>query len=409
MVNPPSSINFVVDRLGSGFLGPYGNTWVEAQSCNRLASEGLLCEFAVSDSLTLELTYRSYWTGRHAMDLRPAADTLLEAASKQGVKTILLTDEPLVGEHPLAAGFVEKSLLPSEPTADSTVEIEETQIARLTQAAMEVIAAQREPYLLWIHSRGMSGPWDAPLKYRNAFRDEDDPQPGDFTAPPLLKKAGLFDPDELLRYVHAYAGQVTVMDLCLGALLDAAEEHRLAKSTLFAFTSPRGYPLGEHGQVGPVEDALYGEVLNVPFLLRLPQGASALMRTQELIQPADLHDLIQAQFVPGSPSLLLDIVEGRGHPPREVACAVAKGERSIRTPAWFLRESRQDTDDLAAPSGVQLFAKSDDRWEVNEISSRAGEVTEELIAALNAFQNAAREGQLLALSPLAEHLCDQWR
>jgi hypothetical protein len=404
-----SSIIFVVDRLGSGFLGPYGNTWVETQSCNRLASEGLLCEFAVSDSLTLESAYRSYWTGRHAMDPRPAEGNLLEVTKKQGAKTILLTDEPLVAEHPLAAGFVERVLLPTEATATSAKEIEETQIARLTQAAMEVITAQHEPYLLWIHSRGMSGPWDAPPRYRNAFRDEDDPQPGDFTTPPLLKRAGPFDPDELLRYVHAYAGQVTVMDLCLGALLDAAEEHRLGKSTLFAFTSPRGYPLGEHGQVGPVEDALYGEVLNVPFLLRLPQGGSALMRTQELIQPADLHNLVQAQFVPGSPSLLLDIVEGREHPPREVACAVARGERAIRTPAWFLRESRRDTDDVAAPSDVQLFAKSDDRWEVNEISSRAGEVTEELIAALDAFEKAAHEGQLLALSPPAEHLCDQWR
>ncbi|MCE9528287.1 MAG: sulfatase-like hydrolase/transferase, partial [Planctomycetales bacterium] len=372
-------------------------------------SEGLLCEFAVSDSLTLESAYRSYWTGRHAMDPRPAEENLLEVATKQGVKTILLTDEPLVAEHPLANGFVEKTLLPPEATTNSAKEIEETHIARLTQAAMETIAAQREPYLLWIHSRGMSGPWDAPLKYRNAFRDEDDPQPGDFTAPPLLKRTGPFDPDELLRYVHAYAGQVTVVDLCLGALLDAAEEHRLAKSTLFAFTSPRGYPLGEHGQVGPVEDALFGEVLSVPLLLRLPQGASALMRTQELIQPADLHDLVRAQYVPGSPSLLLDIVAGREHPPREVACAVAKGDRAIRTPAWFLRESRHDTDDAAGPPEVQLFAKSDDRWEVNEISSRAGEVTEELIAALDAFEKAAREGQLLKLSPLAEHLCDQWR
>ena len=403
-----TAIIFVVDRLGSGFLGPHGNTWVETQSCNRLASEGLLCEFAVSDSLTLETVYRSYWTGRHAMDPRPVEKTLLEAAKKQGVKTILLTDEPQVAKHPMAAGFAEKILLPFKATAMSAQEIEETQIARLTQAAMDLIARQREPYLLWIHSRGMSGAWDAPLEYRNAFRDEDDPQPGDFTAPPLIKKAGPFDPDELLRYVHAYAGQVTVVDLCLGALLDAAEEHRLAKSTLFAFTSPRGYPLGEHGLVGPVEDMLYGEVLCVPLFVRLPRGTGALMRTQELVQPADLHDLLLAQLVPSSPSILMDIVDGRDHRPREVACAVAKGERAIRTPAWFLREVQSEFTGGSATK-VSLFAKSDDRWEVNEVSTRAGEVTEELQAALRAFEQAARDGRLANLSPLAEHLCDQWR
>jgi arylsulfatase A-like enzyme len=400
----PSAIILVVDRLGSGFLGPYGNTWVETQSCNRLASEGLLCEFAVSDSPSLETVYRSYWTGRHAMDSRPAEETLPEAATKAGLKTILLTDEPRVAEHPMAAGFAEKILLPVDEAAVAAKEIEETQIARLTQAAMELIARQREPYWLWIHSRGMSGAWDAPPEYRNAFRDEDDPQPGNFTAPPLIKRGSSFDPDELLRYVHAYAGQVTVMDLCLGALLDAAEEHRMAKDTLFAFTSPCGYPLGEHGQVGPVEDALYGEILNVPLIIRLPKRWDALMRSQELVQPHHLHDLLRAQFVANTPSLLLDIAEGKDHPLRGIACAVAKGERAIRTPAWFLREVCTGDD-----AKVELFAKPDDRWEVNEVASRASEVVDDLKAALNAFENAAHEGRLAELAPLTEALADQWR
>ncbi|MBC7855842.1 MAG: sulfatase-like hydrolase/transferase, partial [Pirellulaceae bacterium] len=395
----------VLDRLGSGFLGPYGNTWVETQSCNRLASQGLLCEFMVSDSPELESVYRSYWTGCHAMGGRLAEETLPEAAARAGLRTILLTDEPKVAEHPLAIGFAERILLPADELAAAAKEIEETQIARLTQAALEVLARQREPYLLWIHSRGMSGSWDAPLEYRNAFRDEDDPQPGEFTAPPLIRKSGPFDPDELLRYVHAYAGQVTVMDLCLGALLDAAEEHPMAQDALVAITSPRGYPLGEHGQVGPVEDALYGEVLNVPLILRLPGGGGALTRTQELIQPGDLHELLRAQLVPGSPSLLLDIAEGRDHPPRDIACAVAKGERAIRTPAWFLREVRKGDDEPR----VELFAKSDDRWEVNEVASRAADVAEELKAALDTFEQAAREGRLDELAPLAETLSNQWR
>ncbi|MBC7853835.1 MAG: sulfatase-like hydrolase/transferase [Pirellulaceae bacterium] len=400
-----SAIIFVVDRLGSGFLGPYGNTWVETQSCNRLASQGLLCEFMVSDSTALESVYRSYWTGRHAMDVSLADESLPEMAGKAGLKTILLTDEPLVAEHPLAAGFAEKMLLPAEDVTALATEIDQTQIARLTQAALEVIARQREPYLLWIHSRGMSGAWDAPQEYRNAFRDEEDPQPGDFTTPPLMKRSGRFDPDELLRYVHSFAGQVTVMDLCVGALLDAAAEQRMAQDTLFAFTSPRGYPLGEHGQVGPVENALYGEVLNVPLILRLPQGRGALTRTQELIQPGDLHDLLCAQLVPGSPSLLMDIAERRDHLPRDIACAIATGERAIRTPAWFLREVRKGDDEPR----VELFAKSDDRWEVNEVASRAAEVAEELKAALDTFEQAALHGRLDGLAPLAESLSNQWR
>ena len=84
---------------------------------------------------------------------------------------------------------------------------------------------------------------------------------------------------------------------------------------------------------------------------------------------------------------------------------MAKGERAIRTPAWFLREVSTSGDEQK----VELFAKSDDRWEVNEVASRAAEVVDDLKAALNAFEQAAREGRLPELSPLAEALSDQWR
>lgn len=408
MVNPSSAIVFVVDRLGAGFLGPYGNTWIETQHCNRLASGSLLCEFAVSDSLELGRVYRSYWTGLHAMSGGDGSSPLADLAGKAGLKTILLTDEQLVAEHPLAAGFAETIVLPQRNVPDAAAEVEETAIARLAQRGMELVARQGSPYLLWIHSRGMGGAWDAPREFRDQFRDEDDPQPGDFTAPPLVKAARNFDPDELLRYVHAYAGQVALFDLCLGALLDSADEHPAAAETLFAFTSPRGYPLGEHGQVGPVEEFLYGEVLNVPLIVRFPGGKGALARAQELVQPHDIFELLGGLFSPKQPSVLWDLAEGRVANTRDIACAIAPDERAIRTPAWFLREVRGAglTGEHAA---VELFAKPDDRWEVNEIASRAGEVTEQLLAALDEFEGAAREGRLAKLPPLSQALCDQWR
>ena len=129
------------------------------------------------------------------------------------------------------------------------------------------------------------------------------------------------------------------------------------------------------------------------------------MRTQELIQPSDLYDLLRGQFVEGSPSLLIDIALGRDHSPRDIACAVAKGERAIRTPAWFLREIRKDADEPR----VELFAKSYDRWEVNEVASRAAEVTTDLRAALDAFELAARAGMLAGIAPLSDELSGQWR
>ena len=70
----------------------------------------------------------------------------------------------------------------------------------------------------------MAGPWDAPLALRQQFADEDDPEPPEFVEPPDRVLPDDFDPDELLGITHAYAGQVALVDLCLGMLLDAIDE-----------------------------------------------------------------------------------------------------------------------------------------------------------------------------------------
>jgi len=88
----------------------------------------------------------------------------------------------------------------------------------------------------------------------------------------------------------------------------------------------------------------------------------------------------------------------------DVACSLGRQQRAIRTPAWFLRESQADES-----AQNELFAKPDDRWEANEVSSRCGDVVELLAAELNRFEAAAGKGSLSESPPLAELLCDVWR
>ena len=90
--------------------------------------------------------------------------------------------------------------------------------------------------------------------------------------------------------------------------------------------------------------------------------------------------------------------------PWEAAYAIGLSQRAIRTPAWFLRESTQDGE-----TTHELFAKPDDRWEANEISSLCSGVVEMLAAELDRFAAAATSGQLAESPPLAEVLCDTWR
>jgi hypothetical protein len=88
----------------------------------------------------------------------------------------------------------------------------------------------------------------------------------------------------------------------------------------------------------------------------------------------------------------------------QAAVSLAANQRAIRTPAWYLRESKSDE----SPT-YELFAKPDDRFEANEISSRCGDVVEMLAAETDRFFTAATEGNPSEIPPLTEILCDTWR
>jgi arylsulfatase A-like enzyme len=295
-------------------------------------------------------------------------------------------------------------LIESSGSGKRVEELEQTSIGAVFVEAAARLSELREPFLLWVHSRGMAGPWDAPLALRQQFADEDDPEPPDFLEPPERLLPSDFDPDEQLGLVHAYAGQVSLLDACLGLFLDALEQSSAVGETLLAVTSPRGYPLGEHRHVGG--EALYGELLHVPLFIRMPE-ARGPVRAQPLVQPGDLHATLVdwLGLATSQPSRrarsLLPLAAGETIAEREIAVAKHRGERAIRTPAWFLRES-QSADGTPCH---ELFAKPDDRWEANEVSSRGNEVVELLAAAGDQFEQFAA-GNLAEFPPLAEILTD---
>jgi len=399
------AVVLIIDRLGAGFVGPYGNTWLETPNFNRLAAESLLFETALTDSPDLPSYYQSVWTGRHALhhlgDLAAVPHVLL---SEPIGHRVLLTDEARVAEHPLAAAFAERHLLPAAPATMSAESIEQTGLFEFFDAARLLVEQSTQPGVVWLHARGMSGPWDAPLELRYQFADEEDPEPPTFVDPPSAVLKGIHDPDLLLGYGQSYAGQVALADMCLGMLLEALAEHPLAHETMLIVSSPRGYPLGEHGRVGDAEPALFSELLQVPLLVRIPEQQPA--RVRRIIQPAELPGLIQRVFrnrlgdgpVDENTDELLAVTPGG------VAYASGPGQRAIRTPAWFLRESQ-----VEGASRSELFAKPDDRWDANEISSLCGEAVELLAAVLARFAAASGDGELARPPQLPELLCDIWR
>jgi arylsulfatase A-like enzyme len=215
-----------------------------------------------------------------------------------------------------------------------------------------------------------------------------------------------FDPDDLLGIRRAYAGQIVLLDHCIGGLIEMLHELEIRDQTLLWIISPRGFPLGEHALVGsPETGPLHEETIHVPAMLRLPDGVGAAARSQELVQPADLYAThLDWAGLESPPAFgrwgksLGELVQGGQQRLRDRACIVSsEGQAALRTPAWMMGCSRRkeslepvswQRDDLdGAP---RLYVKPDDRWEVNNVASLCEDLIEELSDVLEDFLRRGR-------------------
>jgi arylsulfatase A-like enzyme len=225
-----------------------------------------------------------------------------------------------------------------------------------------------------------------------------------------------FDPDELLAITHAYAGQVTLVDQLLGSFLEALDETGSAASTLLVFLSPRGFPLGEHRRVGSCDEAIYGELVRIPWIWRFPAGNQPSERSQALVQPADLYATIleqcgigsEGQQTTGEGKSIAPLAHGQSAGAFDRACIVGPtGQRGIVVPAWSLRLSghASEATEAATPTTqAELFAKPDDWFEVNEVSNRCPEIALQLEATFSAFSEACQTGAPAEPAKLPEEL-----
>ena len=390
-MKPLNLICLVVDKLQTGMLGAYGNTWIHTPEIDRLASSAFVLDQAFADDVRLERVYRALWRGLHTLeadDTHAAGASLIERLAAAGMHTTLLTDDDAVYQLPLAAHFGERQHIEPPAVERLAAELEDTQLAHFFATASEWLSAPPDSFCLWLHTRGMGGPWDAPLELRQQYADPEDPPSPDFTAVPAMELGDDADPDKLLGIAHAYAAQVSVLDTCIGALVDAIEESGLADNTLLLLLSARGFALGEHRRVGADDGRLFGETTHLAWMLRFPGGLGGAARSQALVQPADLPATILDWLgLPADPALasttisailsqsqsLLPLVTAEAESLREVLVSVSPTEDALRTSAWLLKMP------LADQSGAaELYVKPSDRYEVSEVANRCPDVASTL-------------------------------
>jgi arylsulfatase A-like enzyme len=346
--------------LHLGYLGCYGNDWVATPNLDRLASQGFVADWHFVDTpevaLDKKLKPRSCWTGKPAYAASSASvPTLFDDLETQGVRVRRLV-------------------------------VSKLSFARPVLDALDWLAAPG-PALLWVDGPSLAPPWKLRKEMLASYFDEesDGEKPVPWPDPPAGDQ-GLSD-DDVLRLQNTYAAVVTFWDNQLGELCEQLEVRKFDEPMGVIVTARSGLPLGEHGTVGFVRPWLHEEVVHVPLVMRVPGLPAG--RSSVLTQPADLFKFLQALFQTGVESAL------QGLPAAEGAEAISRWrigdeeECAARTRAWALIVPKTDS-----TRPVQLYAKPDDRWEVNNLAQQHLEMVEEWQQRLQVERETAERGSI---------------
>ncbi|MEE2948330.1 MAG: sulfatase [Verrucomicrobiota bacterium] len=139
-------------------------------------------------------------------------------------------------------------------------------------------------------------PYVAPAHYAKLYPlDKIDPvleRPGDRDDIPAAALADRAYQRELSlaqrrEIIQAYYASITLMDSCVGKLLDALDRLKLADNTIVVFFSDHGYHLGQHG-LWQKSDLFEGSV-RVPLILSVPGMKNAGEASGSLTELIDLY------------------------------------------------------------------------------------------------------------------------
>lgn len=399
-------ICLMTDRMNIGLLGAYGSSYVETPAFDRLAFESVLFDQYGTSTLDLDRLYEAFWTGADPTqkDSRPS-EPLAERFARAGYQTILLTDAQEIAFSPAAAHFDRVERLESSASNRCAETVEETAFFAFFAQTADLIETARkkdQPIFLWGRCAGFGGAWDFPLSIRSLFvEDQQDPPAYEGESAPFFEWArptkkknaaddALPDYDRVQAVVEAYAGGMSVWDRALESLLGWLRAESFWDTTHFILGSERGFPLGEHGRVGTPasgEPIFYAEELHLPLLWRRPSNRSASVRPKAPVGPDDLYRTLRAIAASDDDRkpTLEDLAEERCDLIRPYVPVAERGAESLRrgllTPEWFfaLRMSAESPDSETA----ELYVRPDDRWDVNEVSSRCADSVTTLRALLD--------------------------
>lgn len=358
-----TAVVLAFDRLALRFLGCYGNTSQPTPNIDRVAAESVVFDEHFAWNVDPKAAMQTMWNAGDGSNHR------LRELSKAGVETHAITQRADRAFGLPSEAFGSYWELP----ADSTFE-------RLFSSAAQTLREwateeQRNQRLLWIQCPPI------PITY------EVDDRPSALS--------------------QQYAEGIQSIDALLGAVWDAAISLERNGNVLFVLMSVLGQPLNEHETLPeefqlPEEFCNLGEAtVHTPLIVHVTNHEAGTRR-REIVQSTDLPptllDWFDVDMTAGDSINLLKLPgDDSTKPPREFAI-LRDDDRAfgIRNSDFYLTATAErlaeedvpiDTADVPEEllldlSGVRLFVKPDDLWEVHDVSEQEPETVLELLAQL---------------------------
>lgn len=410
------AIVFVLRGCSASWLGAYGNEWIATPNLDRFAAEGVVFDRHISDCPEHTAACHAWLNGVSAPRSGPEGQNLTAVLRAAGVKTILVRANHPDSDSPdwFYAGWDEQ--FDARPQEDDRLTLDP--LVRALPSLLDRLESVQNS-LLWIDIDGLLPPWNIRQEVFEAYVQDDEPEtveeqedddgddeeedaneeemseesyesedesepvaaeePREPVTPWSDPPTGPFDVKDLdaREWLQcSLAAVMTGLDAELGLVFELFRARGLDRSAALILTSDYGFPLGEHGQIGPYRPWLHEELVHLPLMIRFPEAKEACRRVGQFTQPRDiaptLQDLFGLKMESASGMSLVPLARGESRTGREKAITKLEtetaAETSIRTEDWaFLLPLKVPEGETRQP---QLFRKPDDRWEVNDMRSR---------------------------------------
>lgn len=371
-----STIVLTIRGFHAGYLGCYGNDWVQTYALDQLSAQSMVFDSHFANVPDPEAAEKSWRDGRR--NLHPEKDAssnvidLITQLQQHHVPCALLTEQQ--ANTSFRSGW------------DHVHEIPLNEDLRTASRELIQLLPEGDPWLLWIDLHSLLPPWNVSEESLAAYFAP--PEEGDEEAtlePWFDPSPGMLEEDEdqrflqYLRLQSTYAAAVTGLDNRLASLFEVLVD--VPQDLWLFLTSDHGLPLGEHGMMGLAKPTLHEEAVHLPLIVQSPtlvEGGHVPALTQSAdLMPSILESLALPipETVQGRSVIPLLDVDAPSHFEQIIlrASDSEKGMLGLRKLDWafLVPESMEEE------GNATLFIKPEDRWEVNNVIQQHAEQAEE--------------------------------